>query len=257
MAEILTSADTEKPCRVCGELKVLAKFPKAPKARDGRAHRCYACAYEARGGPSPKDAERAKLWKKGNPERSRELKREHSQRARRREGCRPLAEIRAEAQARQIEQDRHRQTRKQSRAEVPWRVPGLTAGERWAIRYKTDPGFNLRERVRTAFRHKREGARIGELLRSNIARGGRSRLAERQLGYSISELIRHLERQFTAGMTWPVFMTGAIHIDHIVPLAKFDRSDPQSLRAAWGLPNLRPMWTSENIAKGARVTLLL
>lgn len=77
------------------------------------------------------------------------------------------------------------------------------------------------------------------------------------LGYSPVDLVAHLERQFTKGMNWDNY--GEWHIDHIVPVSAFDyaTTDDPNFRAAWALTNLRPMWGTENYAKGAkRLTLL-
>ena len=99
--------------------------------------------------------------------------------------------------------------------------------------------------------------RIGELMRDTIKRGGRSRNIERKLGFSIAELIRHLERLFESDMSWASFLRGEIHIDHRLPLSSFDLTNDGDLRAAWALTNLQPMWASENISKGsARLVLL-
>ena len=77
------------------------------------------------------------------------------------------------------------------------------------------------------------------------------------MGYTVAELRVHLERQFKRGMTWDRFCAGEIHIDHIRPLSSFDLSNPDELRAAWALPNLRPLWAKDNWAKAGRVVLLL
>lgn len=76
-------------------------------------------------------------------------------------------------------------------------------------------------------------------------------------GYSVDELMAHLERQFVRGMGWNNM--GEWHIDHIVPLATFryeSASDPEFKRA-WALTNLRPLWAKENFRKGARATSLI
>lgn len=75
------------------------------------------------------------------------------------------------------------------------------------------------------------------------------------LGYSREELIAHIERQFLRGMTWGNY--GDWHIDHIIPLADFLIDGPQSVRAAWALSNLRPLWASDNVRKRSRRTHLL
>jgi hypothetical protein len=54
-------------------------------------------------------------------------------------------------------------------------------------------------------------------------------------------------------MTWENYGP-AWHIDHIVPVASFglDGCDDDEVRACWALTNLRPMWATLNIKKGAR-----
>lgn len=63
--------------------------------------------------------------------------------------------------------------------------------------------------------------------------------------------------QFLPGMSWDNMAEW--HIDHILPLASFSyasASDPE-FRAAWALTNLRPLWSAENMQKGAKRVLLL
>lgn len=75
--------------------------------------------------------------------------------------------------------------------------------------------------------------------------------------YSLEELMAHLERQFTAGMTWE--NRGEWHIDHIRPLCSFEFQTPDcsQFREAWALTNLRPLWAKDNFSKNGRRTLLL
>ena len=77
------------------------------------------------------------------------------------------------------------------------------------------------------------------------------------LGYPLSELVAHLERQFTKGMTWDAFRNGGIHIDHIIPLSSFDLTDEAEWKAAWALTNLRPLWARDNLTKHAKVIHLV
>lgn len=77
------------------------------------------------------------------------------------------------------------------------------------------------------------------------------------LGYTRDELVAHLERQFTKGMSWNNM--GEWHIDHIVPLSSFSIETPDSpdFARAWALTNLRPMWGIANMSKGGKVLTLL
>lgn len=80
---------------------------------------------------------------------------------------------------------------------------------------------------------------------------------EHLVGYTRLELARHLERQFTRGMSWS--NVGKWHIDHIRPISsfKFTSYEDEDFRHCWALSNLRPLWGKTNQYKGSKVTLLL
>lgn len=84
-------------------------------------------------------------------------------------------------------------------------------------------------------------------------------VADRNLvyGYTVWELVRHIERQFHPGMTWENY--GEWHIDHVIPLSLFvfDSADHPGFKAAWALANLRPLWAEDNLKKRAKRTHLL
>lgn len=142
-------------------------------------------------------------------------------------------------------------------AAKPWSAPGLSGREKFVLRYRLDPEFAIKQRMRAAFRRRRQGLRIGDILRAAVKRNGRAPSVEAFVGYTAQDLRRHLERQFLPGMTWAAFCDGRIHIDHILPLSSFRIEDPEELRAAWALSNLRPLWEAANIAKAAQVQFLL
>jgi len=74
--------------------------------------------------------------------------------------------------------------------------------------------------------------------------------------YSLEQLRKHIEKQFTEGMSWDAFMRGEIHIDHIIPVSVFVFNGPEDIQfqACWALKNLRPLWAEDNHKK--RNTLL-
>lgn len=91
-------------------------------------------------------------------------------------------------------------------------------------------------------------------LCNNIRQGIRKSLRtgepgrwERQVGYSLAKLRRHLERLFEPGMTWQNY--GLWHIHHRRPVAIFPDfitvEDP-AFRECWALDNLQPLWAGEN-----------
>jgi hypothetical protein len=77
-------------------------------------------------------------------------------------------------------------------------------------------------------------------------RTGQAGKWEKLVGYSLSELRGHLQKQFQKGMTWQNY--GQWHIDHIKPVASFNFSSPQDegFKQCWALKNLRPLWARDN-----------
>ena len=114
---------------------------------------------------------------------------------------------------------------------------------RWAKeKRKVDPLFALKARLRS-------------MLSDVFRNGGYTKKAKAVeiLGCDWRDLQRHIERQFTKGMSWE--NRGAWEIDHIVPLATAKtEADIISLNC---FTNLRPMWAAANNAKGDRITHLI
>jgi hypothetical protein len=139
----------------------------------------------------------------------------------------------------------------------PWRNARLTDAERYAVRYAADVEFQIKERMRRQVRKAKNKDGIAEAIRGAIRRNGESRKVEAELGYSIAELMKHIEKQFTKGMSWERFRSGEIHIDHITPQAAFDLADDEEWRRCWCLSNLRPLWAKENLEKRDAIVFLL
>jgi hypothetical protein len=143
------------------------------------------------------------------------------------------------------------------REQRPWLQTDDPA-EKFRLRYRLDPEFNLRERIRAAGRKEKLGYRIASRVRDSVsAKRPRSPSLEATIGYPMAALKTHIERQFGRGMTWERFLGGEIVIDHIVPLASFDLSSETEVRAAWALSNLRPLWAKDNAEKAAKRLFLL
>lgn len=89
---------------------------------------------------------------------------------------------------------------------------------------------------------------IGKSLKSGTKAGRRW---ESLVGYTIDDLMRHLENQFSPGMTWDNY--GKWEIDHIIPLSAHNFATPEDMdfKKAWDLGNLRPLWSPDNRSKGS------
>lgn len=119
--------------------------------------------------------------------------------------------------------------------------------KRYRVARKADPQFRLTSNVRNG---------LYRAIRASL-KGGYHTFE--LLGYSVTDLMGHLERQFEPGMSWANYGASGWQIDHIVPLAffTFKTPDDAEFRAAWALANMRPLWATENKSKGGRRTLLL
>jgi hypothetical protein len=72
------------------------------------------------------------------------------------------------------------------------------------------------------------------------------------LPYTIDDLIQHLEKLFTKGMTWENY--GKWHIDHKKPdsLFNYKNVNDKEFQKCWALKNLQPLWAADNLRKGDR-----
>ena len=110
---------------------------------------------------------------------------------------------------------------------------------------KTKPAFRLKVAVRAAISAK--------IRRASKSRRGSFPL----LGYTVVDLMQHLEAKFQPGMSWENYGRFGWHIDHIRPLASFsyDTPDDPGFKQAWALSNLQPLWAIDNWRKGAKWAL--
>lgn len=107
-------------------------------------------------------------------------------------------------------------------------------------RKATNPLFSiavkLRKRLRTAL---------------NLAGARKSHSACELAGCTMVELKQHLESQFTEGMSWKLFCTGKIHIEHKAPCAAFDLTDVEQQKRCFHYTNLCPAWPEDNMIKSS------
>lgn len=103
-----------------------------------------------------------------------------------------------------------------------------------------------------------------KLLKNRMSRRLRHALSGRQLskkwlhifdilGYSVNDLMQHLENQFKDGMSWS--NCHMWHIDHIIPESSFNYSSfhDKEFKECWGLKNLQPLWAEDNRKKGCKM----
>lgn len=115
---------------------------------------------------------------------------------------------------------------------------------------KTDGALKQRQRYANNLGHKIKAcirARVNTAIKS------KSDSCTDLLGTDIATLILHLESGFLPGMSWKNHSRKGWHIDHIIPLASFDLTDPEQLKKACHYTNLQPLWAKDNLSKGSNI----
>jgi hypothetical protein len=129
-------------------------------------------------------------------------------------------------------------------ANATWRANNLERINERKANYRKDPRYNLDNRMGCAIwqclREEKDGWRWEDLV-----------------GYTLDELMRQLERQFVGGMGWHNIEKW--HVDHIVPKSFFSYKTPDcpDFKRAWAITNLRPLWKTDNLKKGAKRLFLV
>ena len=90
-------------------------------------------------------------------------------------------------------------------------------------------------------------SRMSNVLKKNI----KSKSTFELTGCNLEQLKKYLESKFEDGMSWDNY--GVWHLDHIIPCARFDLSDPEQQKICFHYTNLQPMWGDQNLKKGARL----
>jgi hypothetical protein len=128
-----------------------------------------------------------------------------------------------------------------------WRTENIHKHREYKRKYEkhrkdTDPLYKLISNFRTA---------IYQVLKENRVDKNQSYFDVLQ--YTPEQLIVHLEKQFTEGITWENY--GEWHVDHKLPISSFniqEMGDSEFMKC-WSLENLQPMWGEENIRKSNKI----
>lgn len=107
-------------------------------------------------------------------------------------------------------------------------------------RYKSDLNFKIKAILRS---------RLRKAMKNDWKCGS----SVEMLGCTISEFKVYIEKLWQKGMSWDNWSKSGWHIDHIVPLDKFDLSDLTELQKACHYTNMQPLWSKENCIKSNKV----
>lgn len=254
---------SEKSCSKCKETKPLSQFNKV---KDKHLPHCARCQYIYYQRPSALK----RLEEAGKKPRALMTVK-----------CKELKKVEARARSKKWSaenRDRRNASKRRRRAErnppkpkveKPVKIPKvrtkmadtMTPEELRVHRNKREKLYRANNPEKMAGQRTRRAAKAKLSSHHRVAKNLRKRLKEflgtgtklgsfsGMVGCSKEELVKHLEAQFTVGMSWENY--GEWHIDHIKPIAAFDFSLPTSRKEVNHFSNLQPMWKLENESKSS------
>ena len=255
-----------KICTKCKTEKLLGAFSPDNRRPSGKQSQCKICQAEYR-----------RNYRKDNPEKCREQDRARyrrdfdkiRERARlyRERNHEKVLEGKRRYYRLHLDED-HERSRKYRKANPErWREVNrrwISANKDRYLLAKKQWNENNKEKLLKSWRkyHKKRSSRASGKLNANIGsaiyhalkgeKAGRS--WEILVGYTLNDLMKHLEKNFGQGMNWENM--GKWHLDHKVPKSAFNYKTPNDLdfKRCWALENLQPLWAKDNLIKGAKLT---
>ena len=109
-------------------------------------------------------------------------------------------------------------------------------------RWRTDLKYKLNKAIRYQINFSLKGNKEGKHW-------------EDLVGYSVSDLIKHLQKTMPKGYNWNDYFEGKLHIDHIVPVSVFNYTDYKhtDFKRCWSLSNIQLLPARENLIKNAKL----
>lgn len=249
--------EKRKTCYKCKQEKAIEEFPYQVKSRGYRASICRECGKEVSRQYAASHKEESnkhkREWKKKNPEKVKEQ-------------ARIYAEKHPDVLAAKYKRYRERHPDKVAALQKTYRINHQEfireIGKKWKSENVVRINEQRRKRLSQKFLESPEYEkrfRLNNKMAGSIGMSLKGKKAgrswEKLVGYTLDDLIKHLEKRFLPGMTWENRGKGGWHIDHIIPLAVFNISSPDDIdfKKCWALKNLRPLWELDNLKKKDRI----
>jgi hypothetical protein len=106
-------------------------------------------------------------------------------------------------------------------------------------RIESDPSFKILSNIR---------CRISAVLKRGMAKKHADTIS--LLGCSLGRFMEYLHAHFLPGMSFSNY--GEWHVDHKIPCAEFNFSDPEHQKVCFHFTNLQPLWAADNLRKGKK-----
>jgi predicted nucleic acid-binding Zn-ribbon protein len=278
----LSSKELLKQCTKCGIEKSFSEFQKSHKGKFGLQAQCKDCRNSANRVYKQQNIEKVKAYNNEYNQAHKELRQVYHKKyyqknlekiqqysSGRRDIKREYDKRRRESNLSEIrEYDRYRYRRDikkiKDRVHRYYINNKALCLQRCAQRYRCNKSIILakykiyhRKRLKSdrmyAFKCRLRN-NISGAIRRGLKSGGLSKTGksvEAILGCSLPEFKICIESQFTDGMSWELFFTGKLHIDHIVPIVL--ATTEEEVIKLNHYTNLQPLWAKDNLRKGARI----
>ena len=230
----------KRTCCTCGKTKLADKFSWRNKAKNIKSPRCKEChnKYMKEYYANNKDkfvmvpeekAEYNRAYRKNNKEYFKRKKKEWYDK-----NCES-----ARVYARNYALE-HKEEMKAKRSTAEHKNG---VNRRRKLRYKTCPMIALRNRVSV-------------VIRRTIKMGKSAKPTFKLLGYTKEQLWMHLVNTIPIGFTVADFLSGKLHIDHIIPQVLYNNKG-ELLNKCWNMRNLRLVQAIKNDVKGNKLNMRL
>lgn len=241
----------DKRCSLCGAIKPISNYYKRVDSLDGYRNECMACLSERCKAKYKNNSEyskqkaiewyrnnkaiahqRSKEWVKANSKKRNKINKKHYQNNK--EKKKVYQRLWAQNNPEKVKVIKEKERKKHTEKYREYH------NKLHCRRYKTDNKYRLNHLIRGAIHASLKGRKEG-------------RYWEDIVGYTINQLIIHLENNFKDGMNWD--NQGEWHIDHEKPISSFRYSsyDDEEFKKCWTLDNLQPLWAHDNLTKHAKI----
>lgn len=245
---------SKKVCLCCGEEKDIEMFSISRDHRNGYRSECKKCK-----------GNKVRLWKKNNPEK---VKRYVSayQKKNRKIINKYAVEYR-DKNREKILKIRKKSYQKNKQKIIlktkEWKIQNVEKVKEWSRAYckrmrkldpdkyrkianlyskkrRLEPKIKLHQRISVGVCRSLKGRKLGQKWESLV-------------GYTCSQLMAHLEKQFKNGMSWDNI--GKWNVDHKIPVSVFNFNSYNDIdfKCCWALSNLQPMWALDNLKKSNKL----
>jgi hypothetical protein len=114
-----------------------------------------------------------------------------------------------------------------------------------------DPIVKAAKRIESKTRRQRV-VRLRRYIWRWLFRQIESPIAEKMSGCTREQFRRHIESQFSSGMSWKNY-AATWQLDHILPCKIFDLSDSEQIKKCFHFSNYQPLNRIENAKKSAKI----